>query len=180
MGAGQRNSSNVVGGVYSTFLKANGPPGATVRPDMFPKVVWVSIADGTREPGEMEDKAARYLKEQHMLKINADFRVFADMIDHWVDSYTRDHGDIPGLRPTVKDSVHGWYQQSLTETVIGLQALRGSKEWPDNLLDEAWSEVALTAVVMQRYLAFNAVKRDLGTKLTSLKKKDGLILSLSR
>jgi hypothetical protein len=158
-------------GVYSTFLKADGSPGTAVRPDMFPKVVWVSVAQGTWEPGEMEDKAARYLKEQHMLKINADFRVFADMIDHYVDSYTHEHGDIPGLRPTVKDSVHGWYEQSLTETVIGLQALRGSKEWPDNLLDEAWSEVALTAVVMQRYHAFNAVKRELGTKLTSLKSK---------
>jgi len=168
---GGRNAGGAVGGVYSTFLKAGGTPGTAVRPDMFPKVVWVSVAEGTREPGEMEDKAARYLKEQHMLKINADFRVFADMIDHWVDSYTHEHGDIPGLRPTVKDSVHGWYEQSLTETVIGLQALRGSKEWPDNLLDDAWSEVALTAVVMQRYHAFNAVKRELGTKLTSLKSK---------
>jgi hypothetical protein len=167
---GGRSSGGVVGGVYSTFLKADGVPGTAVKPDMFPKVVWVSVTDDTREPGEMEDKAARYLKEQHMLKINADFRVFADMIDHWVDSYARDHGDIPGLRQTVRDSVHGWYEQALTETVIGLQALRGSKEWPDNLLDHAWSEAALTAVVMQRYHAFNAVKRDLGTKLTSLKR----------
>jgi hypothetical protein len=169
-GGGGRNSGGAVGGVYSTFLKADGARGSAVLPDMFPKVVWVSVGEGTREPGEMEDKAARYLKEQHMLKINADFRVFADMIDHWVDSYTRDHEGIPGLRQTVKDSVHGWYEQSLTETVIGLQALRGSKEWPDNLLDEAWSEAALTAVVMQRYHAFNAVKRDLGIKLSSLKK----------
>ena len=170
-GAGGRGTGGAVGGVYSTFLKADGATGTAVRPDMFPKVVWVSIADGTREPGEMEDKAARYLKEQHMLKINADFRVFADMINHWVDSYTRDHGDIPGLRQTARDSVHGWYEQALTETVIGLQALRGSKEWPDNLLDDAWSEAALTAVVMQRYHAFNSVKRELGTKLTSLKSK---------
>ena len=32
----------------------------------------------------MVDKAAIYLKDTHTLKINADFRVFTDMIDHWV------------------------------------------------------------------------------------------------
>ena len=39
---------------------------------MFPEVKWVSVATGTREQGDIEDKAARYLPEQHMLLINAD------------------------------------------------------------------------------------------------------------
>jgi hypothetical protein len=70
----------------------------------------------------------------------------------------------------VRDSVHNWYEQALTETVIGLQALRGSKEWATDFLQDAWSEPALSAVVMQRYHPYNAIKRELGTKIAPLKK----------
>lgn len=159
-----------VGGIYSTFLKVDGEPGREARPDLFPKVLWVSMNDHTREQGEMEDKAARYLEEQHLLKINADFRVFSDMIDHWVETYSKEHGQIAGLRDTVRESVHSWYEQALTETIIGLQALRGSKEWPTNHLQDAWSESALSSVVMQRYHPYNSIKRELGTKIASLKR----------
>jgi hypothetical protein len=169
-GAGRSNPSGggVVGGIYSTFLKADGVPGREARPDLFPQVLWVSIKEGTREQGEMEDKAARYLEEQHVLKINADFRVFTDMIQHWVDTYSKEHGQVVGLRETVRESVHNWYQQALTETIIGLQALRGSKEWPTDSLQDAWSEAALTSVVMQRYHPYNCIRRELGTKIGPL------------
>jgi len=168
--ASKLSGGGAVGGIYSTFLKSDGQPGRDVRPDLFPRVIWVSVEDGTREQGEIEDKAARYLEEQHLLKINADFRVFTDMTEHWVDSYSNEHGPIPGIRETIRDAVHNWYEQALTETIIGLQALRGSKEWPTNLLQEAWSESALSAVVMQRYHPFNSIKRELGTKVAPLKK----------
>jgi hypothetical protein len=173
-GKGETRSSKVsgggaVGGIYSTFLKADGQLGRDARPDLFPRVLWISVKDGTREQGEIEDKAARYLEEQHMLKINADFRVFTDMIEYWVDTYSKERAPISGLHEIVRDSVHNWYQQALTETIIGLQALRGSKEWPTNELHEAWSDSALSSVVMQRYHPFNSIKRELGTKIASLK-----------
>jgi hypothetical protein len=169
-GTSKPRGGGAVGGVYSSFLKADGVPGRDTHPDMFPKVVWVSVTEGTREPGEMEDKAARYLEEQHLLKINKDFRAFADMIQHWVDVYTQQTGPMSGLRELVRESVHSWYEQALTETIIGLQALKGSKEWPTDTLQAAWSEAALTAVVMQRYHPYNSIKRELGTKIISLKK----------
>ena len=169
-GSAKASGGGAVGGVYSTFLKADGQTGREARPDMFPKVVWVSVKDGTREQGEIEDKAARYLEEQHLLKINADFRVFTDMIEHWVDIYSKEHGASAGLSEIVRDSVHNWYEQALTETVLGLQALRGSKEWPTNQLQDAWSESALSSVVMQRYHPYNSIKRELGTKVAPLKK----------
>lgn len=164
------SGGGAVGGIYSTFLKNDGHPGRDARPDLFPKVVWVSVEDGTREQGEIEDKAARYLEEHHLIKINADFRVFTDMIEHWVDAYSKEQGTTAGIRETVRDAVHNWYEQALTETIIGLQALRGGKEWPTNLLQEAWSESALSAVVMQRYHPYNSIKRELGTKVAPLKK----------
>jgi len=169
-GRAKPTGGGAVGGIYSVFIKNDGVTGRETRPDMFPKVIWVSVNDGTREQGEIEDKAARYLEEQHMLKINKDFRVFTDMIDHWVNAYSKDHGPIAGLREIVRDSVHSWYEQALTETIIGLMALRGSKEWPINILQDAWSEASLSAVVMQRYHPYNSIKRELGTRVASLKK----------
>lgn len=86
------------------------------------------------------------------------------------NAYAKEHGPIAGLREIVRDSVHSWYEQALTETIIGLQALRGSKEWPTNQLQDAWSESALSSVVMQRYHPYNSIKRELGTKVASLRK----------
>ena len=167
---GRTSKSGSVGGVYSTFLKNDGTPGVMVKPDMFPDVKWVSVTNGSREDGDIEDKAARYLPEQHMLLINADFRVFTDMIQHWAERYAKEHGETGGLRDVVRDSVHDWYEQAIVETVIGVQALKGSREWSTKQIEEALSEEALTSVVMQRYHPYNSVKRELGTKIAPLKK----------
>jgi hypothetical protein len=169
-GNGRSSRSGPVGGVYSAFLKNDGVAGVQVKPDPFPQVKWVSNSDGTRETGDIEDKAARYLQDQHMLLINADFRVFTDMIQHWSERYAKEHGDITGLRDIIADSVHDWYEQALVETVIGVQALKGSREWSIKQIEAALSDEALTSVVMQRYHPYNSVKRELGTKIASLKK----------
>lgn len=158
-----------VGGVYSTALKSDGRKGATAEADPFPTVQWVSSDEGTRERGDLEDKAARYLEDQNTLIINGDFRSFADMEQHWVDEYTREHGRVPALRQIVRDVVHAWYEQSLVEAIIGLQGLRGSRQWSVFDLQDAWSEAALTSVVMQHYHPYNAVKRDLAIRISSLK-----------
>jgi hypothetical protein len=169
-GAGRGPRNGPVGGVYSAFLKNDGTPGVQIKPDLFPEVKWVSVTNGSREQGDIEDKAARYLVEQHMLLINADFRVFADMIQHWAERYGKEHGETAGLRDVVRDSVQDWYEQALVETVIGVQALKGSREWSTKQIEAALSEEALTSVVMQRYHPYNSVKRELGTKIAPLKK----------
>jgi hypothetical protein len=171
-GGGGRSSiqGGAVGGVYSVFLKKDGQPGRQTKPDVFPRVQWISIAEGTREVGDIEDKAARYLEDQNTLLINADFRVFTDMVQHWVQLYASEHGEVAGLRTRVRDSVHDWFEQALTETIIGLQALKGSREWSTQDLQNAWSEAALTSVVMQRYHPYNCIKRELGTKIGALKR----------
>ncbi|MNR36034.1 hypothetical protein D3C85_1539220 [compost metagenome] len=71
-------------------------------------------------------------------------------------------GTIDGV---VTDVVHTWFEQALIETVIGLQQLKGSKEWGPDPMDVALSEEALTATVMQRYHVHNQCRRDLGAKL---------------
>ena len=135
-----------------------------MHPDPFPAVKWISVHDGTREPNELEDRAARFIDDQNVLLINADFRVFSDMIDRW----HKECGGPDAVRKTVEDVVHSWFEQALVETVIGVQAMRGGREWSIDNIKAALSEEALTAVVMQRYHVNNSVKRELGAKLGKL------------
>ncbi len=153
-----------IGNIYSLFQKKNGTPGEKIQPDPFPRADWISTREGTREPLDLEDRAARFLMEQNRLLINADFRVFKDMIARWHKEFGG--GDAAGK--IVEEVVHIWFEQALVETVMGLQALQGSKEWSQQQITAALSEEALTAAVMQRYHVNNSVKRELGAKLGKL------------
>jgi hypothetical protein len=48
--------------------------------------------------------------------------------------------------------------------VIGVQQMRGSKEWRPEEIERALSPEALTSAVMQRYHVYIACRRDLGAK----------------
>ncbi|MFZ1007624.1 MAG: hypothetical protein WAN65_12355, partial [Candidatus Sulfotelmatobacter sp.] len=152
------------GNIYSFFEKKHGSPAKRVTPDPFPHVVWVQVSDGTRAGGFLEDRAAKYLIDLNTLQINGDFRGFIDMIDHW----THELGDGSGRREVVESACRNWFEQALVETVIGVQALRNSKEWSTAEIEKALSPEALTAAVMQRYHINVAVKRELGSKLGKL------------
>ena len=149
------------GGLYSVFLKKDGIPGEDVQPDVFPDVRWISVKDKTREPGDLEDRAARFHSDQNVLMINADFRAFNDMIVKW----RKEFGNTPAVAEIVTEAVRGWFEQSLVETVIGIQALQNSQEWTSDQVSKALSEEALSAAVMPRYHVNNSVKRELGSKL---------------
>ena len=56
-------------------------PAIDAKPDLFPKVNWVSVTDKTREPDDMDDRAAKYIEKDNQLLINVDFRVYNDMVD---------------------------------------------------------------------------------------------------
>ena len=156
--SGERDGA--AGGAYSAYLKKDGVPGEAVK-DIWPKVFWVSVKDGTRESGDLEDRAARFLLDTNHLIINGDFRVFTDMIDRW----SREIAGGAAVNEIIRKAVRTWFQQALEETVIGIQALQKSKEWTPEDIAKAISEEALTAAVMQRYHVYNSVKRQLGSKL---------------
>jgi hypothetical protein len=164
-GSGQPNTGGKDGDLYAIFEKKGGTPAEQVQPDIFPRLTWVSVEDGSRELGDMEDRAAKYLVDQNHLLANADFRVFRDLVAHFMRSYK----DVAAPESLVKDSVHAWFEQALVEAVIGVQALRNSKEWSTDEIARALSEEALTACVMQRYHIYLAVKRELGAKIGSAK-----------
>ena len=110
----------------------------------------------------MEDKAAKFIQNQNTLLVNADFRVFTDMVARLCKE--KDTGLGPGLQSTVEEVVHQWFEQALVETVIGIQQMRGSKEWGPEEIEKALSSEALTSTVMQRYHVYIACRRDLGAK----------------
>lgn len=151
------------GNVYSAFEKKDGVPGEKVKPDLFPEVRWVTVSNGTREPGDIEDRGAKYLGDQNLLLINSDFRVFSDMTEFFVKQF----GDRAELIEIVTDAVRQWFEQALVETIIGVQALKDSKEWTKEDLEKAVSQEALTSAVMQRYHVKVAVSKELGLKLGS-------------
>ena len=75
----------------------------------------------------MEDKAATFIRNQNRLLVNADFRVFKDMIVRL--GKEKDGGPGQGFLDVVTEIVHQWFEQALVETIIGIQQLGGSKEW---------------------------------------------------
>lgn len=155
------------GDVYALFIKDQGVPGEAVDSDPLPQVIWVSVKDGTRTSGFLDDRAAKYLVEQNLIQANADFRAFTDMTDR----YHRFYDDIPGAREVIEDVVREWFEQALTETVMGIQNLKDSRQWDINQISSAWSEEALTAAVMPRWHIDQAIKRSLGNRLGTMKEK---------
>ena len=85
-----------------------------------------------------------------------------------VDKFLKDLSGNEALRAPVEDAVQGWFEQSLVETIIGVQALRNAKEWSLLDIEKALSEEALAAAVMPRYHVHNSVKRQLGSRLGKL------------
>lgn len=164
-GKGQRDGE--VGQIYHLFEKKGGVPSDKVTADPFPVVRWVSVKNGSRtEDDGMEDKASTFIPNQNTLLVNADFRVFTDMISRL--SKEKDVGSGPGIKDVVEEIVHQWFEQALVETVIGVQQLRGSKEWGPEEIDRALSPEALTSAVMQRYHVYIACRRELGAKFGKL------------
>lgn len=130
---GTRRQVDKTGALLSSMLADGGQAADRVEKGLdLPHATWVSREAGTRAEGEIEDRAARFLREDNLIKINADFRVFTDMIEFWC----RDRGVEPGNQVIV-DIVHDWFEQALVETVIGCQALQGAQRWDPEELDRA-------------------------------------------
>lgn len=155
--------------LYGAYVdEDDGDPADPIKPQSsFPEIKWVAIAKGTRSTDDiLEDRAASYANStQNTLLINEDFRVYTDLVKHFVRLYE----GYPGVEQTVPEVVKEWYAQQLVEAVIGVVGVRGSAKWPPNEVERALSEEALTAVVMPRYNLYQQVARVLGTKLGSLK-----------
>jgi hypothetical protein len=154
------------GNIYSLFAESGGLSGEAVDSMNEPIVIWQSTDEGTRTIQDgLENRAARFLLQQNTLVINADFRVFRDMIDRW----TRFYGHVAGARDTIKEVVHEWFEQQLLETLLSAIALKSTGRWSFDELEKLWTEEALTTAVLPRWHIDQSIKRNLGQRLGSLK-----------
>lgn len=166
-GAGQGGSRRGTGDeLYGGYISIDGDRADPIYPKLLePNTEWRCAADGTRETPYLEDRAAEYIRELHTIYINGDFRVFMDMIDHFMRLYE----GIDGAQVRITEAVREWFEQQLIEAVMGVRALEGSKLWDEEQINACLSPEALTASVMPRYHVYNQVKRQLGTQLRSLR-----------
>ena len=72
------------------------------------------------------------------------------------------------VQKLIRDTVHSWFEQALVESVLGMLAVRNSKEWSDRDIEKALSSESLTAAVMQRYHIIGATRDTLRRTLRSL------------
>jgi hypothetical protein len=153
--------------VYNLFLSETGAAATEAKPDLFPTVRWISVKTKTRDIGDMEDRAARYLEKDNLLQINADFRVFTDMIKRWTEHFA----NTPGAQKVVTEVVHEWFAQSLVEAVLSSNSLRDAQHWSIDDVRKLLSDEGLTAVVLPRWHIEQSIKRALGSKFGALKGK---------
>jgi hypothetical protein len=153
------------GDIYALYAESGNLNAEQVGGLNEPKPIWVSAKDNTRTPPDLDDRAAKFILQQNLLMINADFRVFSDMTDRWTQSYAH----VPGARTTVDEVVHEWFEQQLIETVMSALALKKTGNWSLQELEMLWNETALTAAVLPRWHIDQSIKRSLGVRLGSLK-----------
>jgi hypothetical protein len=153
------------GEVYALFAENGSVAAESVTRLTEPETRWVSIEDRTRSSGDMDDRAGKYLRDQNLLVINSDFRVFTDMVNRWEVAYA----SVAGAGPLVREVVHEWFEQQLIETVMSAHALKQTGAWSVPELEELWDECALTAAVLPRWHIDQTIKRTLGVRLGTLR-----------
>src|SRR5262245_4984411 len=152
------------GDIYALFTEEGGQPADLIDSPIEPERSWVSVEDGSRAVGDLEDRAARYIPESNRLLINADFRAFTDMVERWTSKYEASGSQ----QMVIRDTVREWFEQQLVETILSAWALRHTGRWSMVELPELWSEAALTAAVLPRYHIDVNIKRSLGQRLGKL------------
>jgi hypothetical protein len=153
------------GNLYSSFIKAGGAEGEPISAkEDIPDIKWISLEDGTRERDDLEDRAARFIREQNLLQINADFRVFHDLMKRCSADYNTS-GD-PNVASEIRDVVREWIGLQLTEAIVSITAMEGSVEWGSDVVRRALSEEALTAAAMPRYVMLKTINRALGARFS--------------
>jgi hypothetical protein len=149
------------GNLYGAFLKAGGIDATPVGSrDSVPKVVWISTS--TDKDDDLEDRAALFDDGTNLIKVNRDFRIFADLHRYCAGKYNPT--DDPNVAQKIRSVVEEWIELQLVEAVVGVRSLQGSKEWDSTHMKAALSPEALTAAVLPRYNLLGTINRALSAK----------------
>ena len=164
-GGGRESARGAGAGALDDILLAGrkdpGVRADEVHPDKFPNVVWVSAAKGSRALDELEDRAAEYLHRDNLIRANADFQGFTDIVRYFAELYEH----VPNSESIIRNHVQEAFEQQLVEVVTGALSFRNRPKWNPDHFDAAVSEEALTTAVMSRYHLILFIKRSIGSKL---------------
>jgi hypothetical protein len=150
----------VDGDAYAHFALPPGSSGDDARqvraqePDP-PEVSWVTIHDGSRVAGDLEERAGRYLPERHRLILNEDWPGFATVR---AKLEARCAG-VEGAPALIRARAREWFAQQVQEAVVGFLALQGSRYWSPDDLACALSEEAITAAAMPKWHVWRELNR---------------------
>lgn len=160
-------SEEVVSGMRPKRFENYTEVAATVeaaddRGEQLPGVTWVSVVDGSRVAGDLEDRPARYVRSRNHLIINRDFTGFGDMVDRWAAEYPS-----PTAGPVIEAKVREWVEQMLCEAVLAALELVGRPEWPDEQIDELLSPTGLTNALGPRLQMHDRLRSEFARVLGS-------------
>ena len=90
--------------------------------ETLPAFEWLSLRDGTRSIGELEDLALRYDERNHRLQLNRDFRGFGPLFNRFLATYSH----VPGAGELIEQTVREEIAYVAFETVQWALALSAS------------------------------------------------------
>lgn len=116
----------------------------------------------------MDDRAANYIFDSNLIKVNADFRSSQIWLNVGSNCAPLFLGSEALVGRLSKSSVNGFEQQRI-ETAMSAHALRKGGKWNTEEVCKFRDENALTAAVLPRYRVDVSIKRTLGQKLGTFK-----------
>ena len=135
--------------------------------DPTPEVVWKTIENGTRNEGELEDRAAEYLPGKDVLVINGDFGV------HRFAFPTPEIKRIrrPSERKAIQYYVNREYKFTLIEATMKTKLLNDNPNWSRSEIEEkSLSPEGLTAAVMSSYHLHYMLHQNIGRWLSAVER----------
>ena len=156
---GERPSGGTGGSTGSDSNTEGSGGRGVIVPVQFPAVQWVSVAEGTREQEDIDDRAAHYDTVSNTILINSDFRGFRSLESYWIERCSQDDTATSEIRRILQEEV----AFMLIETVAAVLLLKRSDRWDAQSIRLAHSDEALTAVSLQRLRIDSAVMKKLRT-----------------
>jgi hypothetical protein len=138
--------------------------------DPTPDVIWKTIENGTRNDGELEDRAAEYLPGKDVLIINGDFRIYSDLLDQLKSE--KGGGD-PAREKAIEYYVMREYKFTLLEATMRTKLLNDNPHWSrPEIEDKCLSPEGLTESVMSNYHLHYMLHQNIGRWLSAVERGD--------
>ena len=134
--------------------------------DPFPTCIWKTLEEGTRQEGELEDRAAEYLPGNDVLNINGDFRVYKDLLSR----LQAEKGGGPLSRErSIEYYVRREYKFCLMEATMRTKLLNDNPNWSRAEVEtKCLSPEGLTEVVMSNYHLHYMLHQNIGRWLSAV------------